>query len=249
MKEDFTRNEGFKSLVTEYIKDISKGLRIGLGILIMLGTGALLAVAVSGTINTFSSGQVLDATAMNTNFNSLKTAIEGIPSQKAMRLIYENDITAPTTSVNITGLDGDSDVIYEIYFRIVGAGSVADMNLRPNADSTTSYNCRNMYNQSNSGTTAHFYNDAHTGFFLTSAGGGSLNGATASGRFTLYAKTGNFRTWNGYSGKAISTSDYMMNHYFCWYTNTSTNITSLQITGNTANGIGAGSRIEIWSKR
>jgi hypothetical protein len=200
-------------------------------------------------LTALSSGQVLDATTLNNNFTALRTAVEGIPSQKAMRLIYENDITATTTSVNIPGLDGDSDFSYEIFFRIVGSGSVADIYLRPNADSTTSYNCRNMFNQSNSGTTAHFYNDALTGFFLTSAGGGTLNGATASGRFTLYAKTGNFRTWNGYAGKAVSTSDYMMNHYFCWYTNTSTNITSLQIAGNTANGIGAGSRIEVWARR
>ncbi|MDX1957827.1 MAG: hypothetical protein SFU98_04600 [Leptospiraceae bacterium] len=64
-----------------------RGILFGLGIIFILGTGALVAVALTGTMNTFSSGQVLDVTAMNTNFNSLKTAIEGIPSQKAMRLI------------------------------------------------------------------------------------------------------------------------------------------------------------------
>ena len=226
-------------------KNFLAGFSIALGLL----GGGLLAVAVTGTFNTFTSGSVMKAADINANFATLKAAIEGIPTQKAMRLIYENDITSATTSVNITGLDGDSDGSYEIYFRIIGNGAVGNILLRPNSDATTSYNCRNMYNQSNSGTTAHFYNDSLTGFFLTAAGGGSLTGATASGRFTLFAKTGNFRTYNGYSGKVISTSDYMMNHYFCWYTNTSTNITSLQITGDTASGIGAGSRIEIWAKR
>ncbi|MDX1957833.1 MAG: hypothetical protein SFU98_04630 [Leptospiraceae bacterium] len=42
-----------------------RGILFGLGIISILFTGALVAVAVSGTMNTFSSGQVLHATAMN----------------------------------------------------------------------------------------------------------------------------------------------------------------------------------------
>ena len=59
-----------------------KGISIGLGIILTLATSAILAVAVTGTINTFSSGNVVDASQINTNFASLKTAIEGITSSQ-----------------------------------------------------------------------------------------------------------------------------------------------------------------------
>ncbi|HNN07214.1 MAG TPA: tail fiber domain-containing protein [Leptospiraceae bacterium] len=59
-----------------------KGISIGLGIILTLATSAVLAVAVTGTINTFSSGNVVDASQINTNFASLKTAIEGITSSQ-----------------------------------------------------------------------------------------------------------------------------------------------------------------------
>lgn len=63
----------FKQYLIKYA-GISSGITIG-----FLGT-ALLAVAVAGTVNTFVSGDQLDATKMNQNFTSLKTAIESIPN-------------------------------------------------------------------------------------------------------------------------------------------------------------------------
>ncbi|MBP7282677.1 MAG: tail fiber domain-containing protein [Leptospiraceae bacterium] len=53
----------------------ARGFAIALG----LTAGALLSVAVTGTVNTFNSGDSLTSSLMNQNFTSLKTAIEGIP--------------------------------------------------------------------------------------------------------------------------------------------------------------------------
>lgn len=61
---------------------LKKGISFGLGLISVLATSALLAVAVTGTINTFSSGGVVDASQINTNFASLKTAIQGITSSQ-----------------------------------------------------------------------------------------------------------------------------------------------------------------------
>ena len=74
------------------VKNFLSGLAIGLGIL----TSALLAVAVTGTFNTFSSGQVVKASDMNTNFVTLKTAIESIPNWT------KNGTTAVYNDGNIT---------------------------------------------------------------------------------------------------------------------------------------------------
>lgn len=76
--------EKMKQIITKTIdiQGIRKGISIGIGILITLATSALIAVAVTGTINTFSSGGVVDASQINTNFASLKTAVEGITSSQ-----------------------------------------------------------------------------------------------------------------------------------------------------------------------
>ena len=73
-----------KQIITKTIdiQGFKKGISIGLGIILTLATSAILAVAVTGTINTFSSGNVVDASQINTNFASLKTAIEGITSSQ-----------------------------------------------------------------------------------------------------------------------------------------------------------------------
>lgn len=53
----------------------AKGLAFATGLL----ATALLAVTVSGTVSTFSSGDVVSASSINQNFASLKAAIEGLP--------------------------------------------------------------------------------------------------------------------------------------------------------------------------
>jgi hypothetical protein len=97
------------------LQDITKGFRIGIGIILALTTAGIFAVAVTGTFNTFSSGSVMKSADINANFASLKAAIEGIPTEKAMRLIHETEVPTATTSFDITGLNGDSDIEYDIF--------------------------------------------------------------------------------------------------------------------------------------
>ena len=59
-----------------------RGVSFALGFLFTLGASAILAVAVTGTVNTFVNGSVMEASQLNTNFSSLKTAIEGITSSQ-----------------------------------------------------------------------------------------------------------------------------------------------------------------------
>lgn len=60
----------------------SKSFIIGVGLALGLGFTAVIAVTVTGTVNSFTSGQQLESAKMNENFTSLKTAIEGITSSQ-----------------------------------------------------------------------------------------------------------------------------------------------------------------------
>ena len=65
---------------TTWKDDFRKGLMMGFGIMLgMFGTGVM-AVAVTGTIKTWTANEKLTAGDLNTAFSSLKTAVEGIPN-------------------------------------------------------------------------------------------------------------------------------------------------------------------------
>ncbi|MBP6740182.1 MAG: hypothetical protein KA146_09325 [Leptospiraceae bacterium] len=232
-----------------FLQDITKGFRIGIGIVLALTTAGIFAVAVTGTFNTFTSGSVLKAADINANFASLKAAIEGIPTQKAMRLIYENDITSATTSVNITGLDGNIDVEYEIKVRMVSgsAAGTIDYYFQPNSDSNTgNYRERNIYADNATAPTA---SAANTNPGLYICGGYNASGAICHGKTLLYAKSGFMRSSLNQSIVFISNASWSSwNRHSIW-TDTGNNITSLNMTSSQTNGIGAGSRIEVWARR
>jgi len=57
-----------------------KGFGIGSGIAAGLLATSIMAVTVTGVINSFNAGDSLDAAKINENFTSLRTAIESIPN-------------------------------------------------------------------------------------------------------------------------------------------------------------------------
>lgn len=59
-------------------RDFLKGIRIGFGFFLGLGFSSIFAVAVTGTFNSFTSGSLIRSADINTNFTTLKTAIESI---------------------------------------------------------------------------------------------------------------------------------------------------------------------------
>lgn len=71
----FNQQSAIRSWFLKLFKSFTYGLAAGLGFF----TEAILAVSVTGTVNTFTSGQIIKSADINTNFASLKTAIENIP--------------------------------------------------------------------------------------------------------------------------------------------------------------------------
>ncbi|HMW08175.1 MAG TPA: hypothetical protein PK079_21715 [Leptospiraceae bacterium] len=221
----------------------------------MLGitTSGILAVAVSGTFNTFTTGSLLKSADINANFASLKTAIEGIPTQKAMRLIYEYDVPSATTSVNVTGLDGDTDLTYDVRARFVSGTAVGGgyaYYIRPNNDSSSSYFSRFTYID-NAATPTKSYSGSIDNLGMNLCGS-TMTITTSSvcfGNITIFAKSGYARMSAGKGFHHDAAANWFNYDYSTTYTNTGTNITSLTIYSPTSNAIGAGSRIEVWARR
>ncbi len=231
-----------------FLQDITKGFRIGIGIVLALATAGIFAVAVTGTFNTFSSGSVMKSADINANFASLKTAIEGIPTQKAMRLIYETDVTSATTSVNITGLDGDNDLDYIVITRIVNGNPNMDYFLQLNSDTNSgNYGKRAMAHTDGTAYINNFSN-SEMGLYAGGHGSAGSNGISFS-KLEIYAKSGTMRFSIYRSGHFTSTTSWSNHAGYGWWTNTASNITSMTLTTNVANAIGAGSHIEVWARR
>jgi hypothetical protein len=233
------------------LQDITKGFRIGIGIILALTTAGIFAVAVTGTFNTFSSGSVMKSADINANFASLKAAIEGIPTEKAMRLIHETEVPTATTSFDITGLNGDSDIEYEIRGRFItpNTSNVGFYSLL-NLDATTSnYSVGALIGNSGNANPYRQLNATDTGLWLCGAVSTS-NTSFCNFRTIIYAKS-------GFTRSSITTSFLYKNSGSSWelglyggnYSVTGTNITSMRILSNQTNGIGAGSHIEVWAKR
>lgn len=63
----------------DFLKSILRQFILGASFAIGFLTIGIFAVTISGTINTFATGQVIKASDINTNFTSIKTALENIP--------------------------------------------------------------------------------------------------------------------------------------------------------------------------
>lgn len=161
--------------------------------------------------------------------------------------IYSNTLSAPATSVTITGLDGDTDVLYRLVFRGVNNyNGAASVGLTFNGDSGTNYGYQRLY-----GSDAASGADRYTAISGFSIGNyGVLNDKTFS-EVLVYAKSGYVRTgilndaWN-INGTTISA---ILLKGFVW-NNTATNMYSMTIdTAGYANGLGTGTVIELWAYR
>ncbi|HMV81413.1 MAG TPA: hypothetical protein PKA14_26035, partial [Leptospiraceae bacterium] len=92
------------------ISAVKRGLLQGMGIALGFFGTTVFAVAVTGTIKTWTSGEVLKSADLNTTIASLKTAIEGITSSQwttgGSNISYTNGnvgigTSSPTTKVDV----------------------------------------------------------------------------------------------------------------------------------------------------
>ena len=217
---------------------------------------ALLTLGTAQTItaqHTFNPGVVgapfmIGANAVEQKVTSLNAdQVDGydwyeIP--KLWRRVYTTTLSAAATSVSITSLLGDTDIMYKLLIRAInGAASGCAYLIRPNGDSTASnYVTQWLYSYSTSVTAA--VTSAATGMYF---GWVEAISEIFSTEAVLFSKKGYSRRANAFS--QVVQGGFMSSLISsARWTNTADEITSIDIVASAANGLGIGTVIELWAR-
>lgn len=165
-----------------------------------------------------------------------------------MQKIYENTLSSAAQSINITGLNGDIDTIYELNIRdVIGANGTAPL-ISPNGDTNGSNYGGQRIRWQNT-TISATRQVGNGGFYLIGYGSGSTGNLWIC-KGLIFAKSGYLRTgiFESYCDINGTTIDNGFFRGEVW-TNTADNITSLLIDSQVANGFGVGAHFELWALR
>lgn len=159
-----------------------------------------------------------------------------------------NTINGPVTSLTLSGLHGDSDLVYFIRYKIInGYNGSAYNKLLINNDSTTGHYGTHEIDGTNTSGSA--YKDTNLGTIYLSNSASAQNNISF-GELLIHACSGHVRPvfmsgGRNMSGTTVSTVDEWA---YVW-SNTADEITSLVIASSQTNGIGVGSIIELFARR
>lgn len=160
----------------------------------------------------------------------------------ALDLIENKDIAAPATSVTFAGLNGDTDEVYLLVYRLVkNTAAVMLTTLRPNGVTT---NQRTTYNYSGwqgGGPVSGAFNITT----MEIGANGGASGALEFGHLWITAKTGFARMGHGHWAQSDGADLLSIVNAMHW-TDTAANIVSLDVVADQANGIGAGSYFRLF---
>ena len=98
-----------------------RGSFFGMGLASVIIVSSALAITISGTINVFTSGEVLTAAKLNENFTSLKTAIESLSSPVDVTSNISGDCTSGKTNQVEKGSFNSSS---PNFFPMIGSGTI-----------------------------------------------------------------------------------------------------------------------------
>jgi len=162
----------------------------------------------------------------------------------AFQKIYQTTLGAAATSVTISGLDGDTDVLYKLVCRLIG-NSNEEFKLTFNTDTGANYG-----NQLVQGSSSSAAASRGTGASYHQIG---VTGADNEICFTntiFYVKSGFIRTFlSEYAASIAGTTVGSIRLRAGVWNNTGSNITQMVITADTASGIKIGSVIELYAYR
>jgi hypothetical protein len=178
--------------------------------------------------------------------SSMKTGVLDVKGtvKNAWQEIYRTELGAAVTSLTISSLTGNTDVLYRLKARIVSGAANCNFFVRPNNDSTAGIYGNQILIGNNATATA-ARDTSETYFWLTNTADND-SGDMVIAEMVLFAKSGYVRTALVESAEKISTTTVtQINLYGQSYNETSTEITSLVILSDVASGLGIGTQIVL----
>ena len=186
-----------------------------------------------------------DFTGTNTHagietFTDFNTTDDGM-----YKLIYSTVTVATATTITISGLTGNTDEIYKI-ITFIKSAEVSNFSGTFNADGGANYFGQYMRGL-NSGIASLEYTSATS---MANSFGTTASGDISFYKYTILASSGNMRAMigQGLSNTSSGDANQIFSSAHLW-TNTTDELTSITITATTANGIGIGSRIYVYTRR
>ena len=156
--------------------------------------------------------------------------------------VYENTLTSAQTSVTISGLDGDTDVMYRLSCRFInGYSGASTYQLQPNNDTGTNYGHQRLSGDNTAVSAYRITTDTKLNLGYV-----AVQNNICQSEMILYAKSGYVRLALGTEAEGI-TGTTVAGIYLrgLSWNNTADNITSLVISSNQTNGLGIGSYIYL----
>jgi hypothetical protein len=160
--------------------------------------------------------------------------------------VYENTLSAAATSVSVSGLAGDTDLIYKIYYSVVnGSGGAGTIRIRLNNDSGNNYSWNRIAAQGS--TPGGQLSASDSGIF---AGAYTQANDLVTDEAVIFSKSGINRGFQSYSNTmAANTANAEIDLIFGQWKNSTDEVTSIDIVAYPANGLGAGSYIRVETVR
>jgi len=160
----------------------------------------------------------------------------------AWERIYDSTLSSAATSVTISGLEGNTDVLYRLIVRSVKGTNSGNNAIRPNSDSGNNYGSQYLKGQNT--TASSLRGTADNYIYL----GTTTNADDMAMSDTLiYAKSGYERTIlalivSAVNGTTVDTTQIQGNSW----NNTADEITSLLVYSTGVDGLGIGTHIELY---
>jgi len=202
-----------------------------------------------GTYDRVEIGEISSGNyGINIRDNSGNLWISSGNPQSLFKKVYDNELSSATTSLSISGLDGDNDLVYflsvKIWNTIAGGTPNPEVDLRINSDSGSNYGWRHIQSSGDPASVTTSFHTSETHIPLTYYTASNRIGFAST---WIFAKSGKIRTI--ISNQMYDTAGTTVRAYRCLggiWNNTSSNITSINLVANKTNGIGAGSHIILY---
>lgn len=176
---------------------------------------------------------------------ALKTGVMNVKGKVkyAWQEIYSNTLSGAATSVTISSLTGNTDVIYRLRVRLIsGYAGASNVTVRPNNDSGTNYGYQRIKGE----TTNAVSDRATNATSLFRVGTTAASADVSFSEMIIFAKSGYVRTAlaseNGYT---VTTTVGSVTVWDSSWNNTADEITSLVILSSQTNGLGIGTEIVL----